>query len=137
MKRKLIAGLAVTMALLLSLAGLANAGMLPDQIQRPIANILGFDSDDADDQGEDTDVDGDEVEHGGLVGADDEDADDQGEDADDQGEDADDQGEDADDQGEDADDQGEDADDEGDDADDQGDDSQSDDGEQDGGGDSQ
>ena len=106
MPKRLIAKLAVAMAMLLSLAGLANAGMLPDPIQKPIANVLGFDTDDADDQGEDADdqgedadVDGDEVEHGGLVGAD-PDADDQGGDSENQADD--DQGEDADDQGEDS-----------------------------------
>ena len=104
MPKRLIAKLAVAMAMLLSLAGLANAGMLPDPIQKPIANVLGFDTDDdqgedADDQGEDADVDGDEVGHGGLVGAD-PDADDQGGDSENQA--GDDQGEDADDQGEDS-----------------------------------
>ena len=135
MPKRLIAKLAVAMAMLLSLAGLANAGMLPDPIQKPIANVLGFDTDDADDQGEDADdqgedadVDGDEVEHGGLVGAD-PDADDQGGDSENQADD--DQGEDADDQGEDShseeDDEGEDGDDQGEDADDQGEDSHSED----------
>jgi hypothetical protein len=148
MRKRMIAKLAVAMAMLLSLAGLANAGMLPHQVQGAVDQVLGINvndaddqGEDADDQGEDIDLDGDEVEHGGLVGADldaDENDDADVDDDADVGEDADDQGEDADDQGEDS--QSEDAD-EGDDSQsedaDQGDDSQSEDGDQgDGGADS-
>jgi hypothetical protein len=132
MRKRMIAKLAVAMAMLLSLAGLANAGMLPHRIQSAVDQVLGINADDqgaddqgedANDQGEDVSLDGDDVEHGGLVGADVEA--DENDDADENedavvSDDADDQGENADDQGEVS--QSEDA--------DQGDDSQSGDGDQ-------
>jgi hypothetical protein len=118
MRKRMIAKLAVAMAMLLSLAGLANAGMLPHRIQSAVDQVLGINADDqgaddqgedANDQGEDVSLDGDEVEHGGLVGADldadENDAADENSDTDENedavvSDDADDQGENADDQGE-------------------------------------
>ena len=147
MPKRLIVKLAAAMAMLLSLAGLANAGMLPDPIQRPIASVLGFDTDDADDegedgddQGEDGDVDGDEAEHGGLVGGDpdeaDDDADDEGDDDADEDGDEGDEGDDADDEdGDEGDDADDEADEDGDEAD--GGDEADEDGDEDGGDDSQ
>jgi hypothetical protein len=112
MRKRMIAKLAVAMAMLLSLAGLANAGMLPHRIQSAVDQVLGINAseaddqgENADDQGEDVNLVGDEVEHGGLVGADlagdendvadENDAADVNEGADDQGENADDQGDDS------------------------------------------
>ena len=130
---------ALVMGLLMSTTGLAFANVLPTSLQNAFSsagNAIGLSIPDADDEGDEAEVE--DLETDDLEVEDQAD-DDQGEDADDQGDngqgdDSDDQGEDADDegdngQGDDSDDQGEDADDQGDndqgeDADDQGDNDQ-------------
>jgi hypothetical protein len=110
-KRMITRVAAVATAMLLSLGGLAFAGVLPGPWDNQDTNTpSGFESDppasvddeadeadEADDQGEDGDDQGEDGEEAEEA----EEADDQGEEADDQGEDGDDQGEDGDDQGED------------------------------------
>jgi hypothetical protein len=114
---------ALVMGLLMSTTGLAFANVLPASLQNAFSsagNAIGLSIPDADDEGDEAEVE--DLETDDLEVEDHAD-DDQGEDADDQGDD--DQGDASDDQGEDADDQGDN--DQGEDADDQGDNDQGDD----------